>query len=213
MSKRLLACLALLGLCSCIPMKFTTDGKVTVMIAHSSLDEQGGCEKAIGLHIDMDPGADYLTRAYPVTCVPFEVEETFTVGYGLTKAKTWAFDLARNYARKSRPLGWFYRMGYDSSFTVRKSGDWLICHREWPNTFQGNQAIQMAWTTDGVLGEWQTMCEDSLNVNICPKNTVHLRMCYSTDIWSIAEGEVVHREYATWKRVVQIEPLWVGELE
>ena len=199
---------------SCLPIHFSEDGTVTLHLEQSGLDVEGNCEAWVKFRIDaIGSRTIHTTRLYETTCQPHEHDVEVTLPFGLYEIETWAVDRAKNVSPDSRYFGWFYRAGYDSSFSIRKDGRWLICKREWPNTFQGNQNIQLAWTTDGVLGEWQNMGEDSLNVNICPKNTVHIRMCYSTDIWSIAEQAEVHREYATKKRVVQIQPFWFGELE
>ena len=210
--KRLLTILLTLTIwsSSCIPIKFT-DGRVT--IGHSGLDIEGGCEDYVAMIIDFGT-FQIKTPFHLFNCKPdtptFDLRSQWP--FGLYEVKVTAFDDHLNISPITRNFGYFYRAGYDSSFTVRKSGEWLIFDRQMPNTNDIPFYVEMAWVEDS-LGAWQRVGVDSVNVNLCPKNVVHFRLNAKWEGWSVPEQSMVTRYFPTKKRVVQLTPFWVGNLE
>ena len=205
--KRLL--LILLLFVSCIPVTIA-DGTVKIRLGHSGKDMENGCEEAIAFRIVVTPGVTRDTDHYLCQCTAFEMDVTFPVPYGMSKVEVWAVDRAGNVSPTPYEAGLYYRAGYDSTFSVLyDSNGVFIFDRVLPNTVRFQTVFaEMAWLDEDIWHDYipipsEITIELIRELTEHETNKVHVRM-------NALRGD---KYYPTKKRVIQLEPLWIGECQ
>ena len=206
---------ALIGLAMFFNSFLITEGSID--ITHSGLDMLGGCEDLIAFYLDLvDPHSQDTTRIttpfYRFDCKERTV--TFSrLPYGVYWLHLVPFDDSGNVNPLGMDVGFIIRAGYDSSFTIIRHDSLLVFNRVLPNNMRNIKSfVEIAWVTDGILGEWTNIGPSPVSIGYIPKNVVHVRMNGYLDVWSIPEQRRKILWFPTLKRIVQLEPFWSSEL-
>jgi len=208
---------------SCIEITMT-DG--SIQIKHSGKDIAGGCEDLIHFRIWENGQLIYVTKDMRFDCTTHSYQTQIpTMSYGLFNIKLQAEDDSGNLNSDFKDYGFFYRTGYDSSFTAHITGDTLYLTRPpLPTNIEAISYALIAWTVNGVLGEFYEFSHIEEYVVKVPTATlpdiVHVTMMSYIEVLKYVLGthgsETYIKRYnypIPYKRIVQIRhSVWIGPM-